>query len=171
MNKDINKPNVAIIGYGFAGRAFHSYLIGLEPRLHLAGIASRNPETRDRIKAEVGCPTYHSFEEVIADPAIDLVIVASPNYAHAEQTITALNAGKHVVTDKVMALNLADCDAMIAAANQNQKLLTVFQNRRWDGDFLTLQSLMAQGENGPLGTVKWVEMAWQGLGNWGGWRS
>jgi scyllo-inositol 2-dehydrogenase (NADP+) len=164
-----NKPNVAIIGYGFAGRAFHSYLISLEPRLHLAGIASRNPETRDKIRADWNCHAYESFEEVLADPKIDLVVIASPNYAHAEQTIAALDAGKHVVTDKVMALNLADCDAMIEASTRNNKLLTVFQNRRWDGDFLTLKSLM-DAPDGPLGTVKWVELAWQGLGNWGGWR-
>jgi scyllo-inositol 2-dehydrogenase (NADP+) len=166
----VKKPSVAIIGYGFAGRAFHSYLVGLEPRLHLAGIASRDPETRERINWEMECHAYESFEAVLADPEVDCVIVASPNYAHAEQSIAALNAGKHVVTDKVMALNLADCDAMIAAATANNKMLTVFQNRRWDGDFLTVQSLMAQGADGPLGTVKWVELAWQGLGNWGGWR-
>jgi scyllo-inositol 2-dehydrogenase (NADP+) len=165
-----HKPSVAIIGYGFAGRAFHSYLISLEPRLHLAGIASRNPETRDKIRADWNCHAYETFEEVLGDPSIDLVVIASPNYAHAEQTIAALNAGKHVVTDKVMALNLADCDAMMAASQTNNKMLTVFQNRRWDGDFLTLKTLINQGENGPLGTVKWIELAWQGLGNWGGWR-
>jgi scyllo-inositol 2-dehydrogenase (NADP+) len=165
-----NKPNVAIIGYGFAGRAFHSYLISLEPRLHLSGIASRNPETREKIRSDWQCHAYESLDEVLADEAVDLVIIASPNYAHAEQTIAALNAGKHVVTDKVMALNLADCDAMIEASKRNNKMLTVFQNRRWDGDFLTLKTLIAQGADGPLGTVKWVELAWQGLGNWGGWR-
>ena len=72
-----------------------------------------------------------------------------------------------MVSDKVMCLSLADCDRMIEAAKQNDRFLSVFQNRRWDGDFLTLQKLITDGD---LGTVRWVEMAWQGFGAWGGWR-
>jgi scyllo-inositol 2-dehydrogenase (NADP+) len=170
MKNTGNLPQVAIIGYGFAGRCFHAYLVGLEPRLHLRGIASRNPQTRARIQAEQHCHAYDDLDAVLRDPDVDLVIIASPNALHAEQSIAALQAGKHVVTDKVMCLSLADCDAMIAAADNAGKLLTVFQNRRWDGDFLTLQSLMARGEAGPLGTTKWVEVAWHGFGAWGGWR-
>jgi scyllo-inositol 2-dehydrogenase (NADP+) len=160
----------AVIGYGFAGRSFHSYLIGLTPGLSLHGIASRNPETREKIVAERGCRAYESFEQVIADSDVDLVVLATPSSAHCEQAVAALDAGKHVVTDKVMALTLAECDRMLQAAKRNNRLLTVFQNRRWDGDFLTVQDLMAAGEEGNLGTVRWIEMAWQGFGAWGGWR-
>ena len=59
---------------------------------------------------------------------------------------------------------------MLDAAARNRRLLTVFQNRRWDGDFLTVRSLMARGADSEIGTVRWVEMAWQGMGAWGGWR-
>ena len=157
----------AIIGYGFAGKSFHAYLVGLVPALHLVGVASRDAAIRERIVAEQGCRAYENAEDVFADPDIDLVILATPNSTHAALAIAALNAGKHVVTDKIMCLTLAECDAMLAAAEQNKRLLTVFQNRRFDGDFLTVKSVMDSGE---LGAVRWIEMAWQGFGAWGGWR-
>lgn len=158
---------VAILGYGFAGKSFHAYLVGLVPQLKIVGIMSRNPETQKRIEAEQGVIAYPDPESAFADPNVDLVVVATPNSTHAELCIAALNAGKHVVTDKVMCTTLADCDQMLDAAQRNERLLTVFQNRRLDGDFLTVQDTIASGK---LGTVRWIEMAWQGFGAWGGWR-
>jgi scyllo-inositol 2-dehydrogenase (NADP+) len=111
-------------------------------------------------------PVRH-VEQVCADPDVDLVVLATPSNVHAGLSVQALEAGKNVVTDKVMCLSLAECDRMIAAAEGSGKLLTVFQNRRWDGDFLTLRQLISDGD---LGDVKWIEMAWQGFGPWGGWR-
>ena len=163
----MSTPRVAVIGYGFAGRCFHSYLISLVPELQLAGIASRDAATRERIVAERGCRAYESFEQVLADPDIDVVVLATPNHTHTDLAISAMNAGKHVVSDKVMCLTVVDCDRMIETARRNNVLLSVFQNRRWDGDFLTLQQAM---QSGTLGTVKYIEMAWQGMGAWGGWR-
>ena len=161
------QPKAVVIGYGYAGRAFHSYLIGLASGLELHGVASRNPETRARIVRERRCRAYESFEQVIADPAVDLVVLATPNGQHAPLAIRALDAGKHVVTDKPMCLNLAECDAMITAAQRNGKVLSVFQNRRWDGDFLTLRRLLAEGR---LGDLRWLEMAWLSKRPPRGWR-
>lgn len=163
----MSKPRAVVIGYGFAGRSFHSYLISLVPGLELHGIASRDAATRARIVAERGCKAYESFEQVIADPEVDLVVLATPNQNHAEFSIRAMQAGKHVVTDKVMALNLAECDRMIATARECGVMLSVFQNRRWDGDYLTLRQAM---QNGELGEVRWLEMAWDRFGAPGGWR-
>ena len=160
-------PRVAVIGYGFWGRAAHAPLIQLAPGLQLGGVASSDAEKRAQIQADLGCHAYASFDEVIADDAIDIVVLATPTHTHAPLAIAALDAGKNVVTDKAMCLSLAQCDAMIAAARANEKLLTVFQNRRRDGDFLTVQQLMRSGE---LGEVNWIEMAWQGFGAWGSWR-
>ncbi len=169
--QNMAKPNrsvrMAVIGYGFAGRSFHSYLIGLVPQLELRGIASRDAQTRERIRRERGCKAYESFDQVLADPDVDAVVLATPNSTHAEMAIAALRAGKHVVTDKVMALTQADCLKMIEEASRARRILTVFQNRRWDGDFLTLKKLLAEGR---LGSLRWLEMAWQGFGAWGGWR-
>lgn len=157
----------AVIGYGFAGRSFHAYLVGLTPGLELHGIASRNPETQEKIRARGDCRVYTSFDAVLADSEVELVVLATPNDVHCEYSVRALEAGKNVVVDKPMCLNLAECDQMIAAMQKSGKLLSVFQNRRWDGDFLTVKQLMAEGK---LGDVRWIEMAWQKFGPSGGWR-
>jgi scyllo-inositol 2-dehydrogenase (NADP+) len=161
-------PRVVVVGYGFAGRSFHTYLVGLAPGLVLQGVCARDPERRVLAAAERGCATYADFDAVLADPAVDLVVLATPNHTHAPLAIRALEAGKHVVTDKIMCLSLAECDAMIAAARRQQRYLSVFQNRRWDGDFLTLRRLLVEGA---LGDLRWLEMAWQGPRPMARWRA
>jgi len=163
----MNQPRTAIIGYGHAGRQFHTYLVGLCDELALQGIASRNPETRQRIESEVGCKAYDGLEAVLDDEQIDLVVLASPSHAHGEQAIAAFKAGKHVVTDKPMATNLAEADAMIAAARAADRQLFVFQNRRWDGDYLTVKKLMTEG---PLTNTRRIETSWAAFRMPGGWR-
>ncbi len=158
----------AVIGYGFAGKCFHCYLVNITPGLELYGVASSRADARDQIRKDFGCYAYESFESVIEDPDIDLVVIATPHNTHCDLAVRALSAGKHVVTDKVMALTLSECDRMIEAAHQNNRLLSVFQNRRWDGDFLTLRKLTREGH---LGHVSWLEMSWQqGFGPPRGWR-
>jgi scyllo-inositol 2-dehydrogenase (NADP+) len=160
-------PRLVVVGYGRWGRECHSYLISTTPGLELYGVLSRDPEKRARAEADRHCRTFASFDEVLEDPAVDAVVLATPNHSHAKLAIEALRAGKHVVSDKVMCLSLKDCDAMIRASQESKRLLTVFQNRRLDGDFLTLQQLLAEGR---LGELRWLELAWQGFGIWGGWR-
>lgn len=160
-------PRAVVIGYGYAGRSFHSYLINLTPGLTLHGVVSSSAEKRQQIEQERGCKAYSSFGEVLADPAVDLVVLATPNDLHATYAIQAMEAGKHVVTDKPMAVTLAEADKMVAAAKRTGKLLSVFQNRRWDGDYLTVRKLLDEGQ---LGTVRWIEMAWQRWGAPRGWR-
>jgi scyllo-inositol 2-dehydrogenase (NADP+) len=161
------EPRAVVIGYGYAGRNFHSYLIGLTPGLELHGVSSRSRETRQKILAEQDCRAYAGLEQVIGDPEVDLVVLATPHDTHAELAVQAMDAGKHVVTDKPMCTSLAECDRMIDAARRNDVLLTVFQNRRWDGDYLTLYRLLDDGE---LGELRWLEMAWQVSRPPGGWR-
>ncbi|MEM7034872.1 MAG: Gfo/Idh/MocA family oxidoreductase [Chloroflexota bacterium] len=163
----MTKPRTVVIGYGMAGRSFHVYLVNLADGLSLYGVASRNPETRAQIRQEQDCIAFESFDQVLADPNVDLIVLATPNSTHADLAVRALDAGKHVVTDKIMCLNLTECDRMIAAAERSGKLLTVFQNRRWDGDYLTVKSLMDEGK---LGDVRWLEMAWQRFAPPRGWR-
>lgn len=160
-------PNVVVVGYGYAGRAFHTYLVGLAPGLRLHGVAVGDPEKQARARQERGCAIYGTFDEAIRDAEVDLVVLATPNSTHCDLAVRALDAGKHVVTDKIMCLSLAECDRMIEAAHRNRKLLSVFQNRRWDGDFLTVRKLMADGA---LGELRWLELAWQGARPMGRWR-
>lgn len=165
--EDGHAPRLVVVGYGRWGRECHSYLISTTPGLELYGVASRDPEKRVRAEADRQCRTFASFDDVLSDPAVDAVVLATPNWSHADLAIKALRAGKHVVTDKVMCLSLRDCEAMIRASEESGRLLTVFQNRRLDGDFLTVRHLQ---QTGRLGDVRWVELAWQGFGAWGGWR-
>jgi len=163
----LRPAHVAVVGYGYAGRSFHAYLTGLVPSLHLHAVVARDPEKQEQARRERGCRVYADFGQALADPEVDLVVLATPNRLHCGLAVQALRAGKHVVTDKPMCLSLEECDRMIAASQESGRLLAVFQNRRWDGDFLTLQQLLAQGE---LGRLRWLEMAWQGARSYGKWR-
>lgn len=162
-----HSPRVVVVGYGRWGRQCHTYLINRTSGLTLHGVVSSSAEKRQQAEQDWNCRTYAAFEEALADPQVDVIVLATPNATHAKLSVAALQAGKHVVTDKVMCLDLAECDAMIAAARASRRLLTVFQNRRLDGDFLTVQNLLSTGW---LGDLRWAEMSWQGFGAWGGWR-
>ena len=164
----MTKPNVAVIGYGFAGRCFHAYLVGLADGLNLYGIATSRDEARAEIQSKLDVKTFATFAEVLADPAVDLVILATPNDLHAPHAIQAMDAGKHVVTDKPMCLSLTEADQMIAASKANDRLLSVFQNRRWDGDYLGVKETIADGR---LGEPFLYELFWGQFGQPRGWRS
>ena len=164
----MSKPNVVVVGYGYAGRCFHTYLVGLAAGLELYGIVTSREEARVQIRQQLGVRTFARFEEALEDPQVDLVVLATPNDLHAPQTIQAMVAGKHVITDKPLCLDLAEADAMLAASRQCDRLLSVFQNRRWDGDFLTLRQIL---EDGLLGDLLLIEMAWGQYGRPRTWRS
>lgn len=153
----MNRPNVVVVGYGYAGRYFHTYLIRQTPGLYLYGVMSSRAEARLQIQADVGVKTFSSFDSVLADPCVDLVVLATPNDLHMCQAIQAMAAGKHVVADKPMCLNVAEADAMIAASQQYHRLLSVFHNRRWDGDMLTIGNIL---HDGLIGRPVVVETAW-----------
>jgi len=160
---------LAVVGYGFAGRSFHSYLIGLVPGLELRGVVSRSGETRAKVLAEhPGAVAYASLEEALADGEVDAVVVATPHDTHHPYSLAALRAGKHVVTDKPMCLNLREAREVYAAAEAAGREVMVFHNRRWDSEYLTLQKVLAEGT---LGDVRWIEMAWNRFGAWKSWRA
>jgi scyllo-inositol 2-dehydrogenase (NADP+) len=160
---------VGVLGYGYAGRSFHAYLLSFEPRLRLHAVASRAPERRERAEHDYpGIRTYETLEQMLEDPGVQLVIVATPHHVHAEQCIQSMDAGRHVVTDKVMCLTTAEADAMIAARDRNHVLLSVFHNRRWDGDYMTVRQALADGL---LGQPFLFEVGSWGYGKPRGWRS
>jgi predicted dehydrogenase len=141
---------VAVIGYGLAGRVFHCPLIAATPGLHLTAIVSSRAEEIAAAYPQVRAVA--DAQSVFDDPAIDLVVVATPNDSHFDLAARALAAGKHVVIDKPFALTSAAARDLIARARG--RLLTVFHNRRWDGDFLTVKKLIAEGT---LGRVAYFE--------------
>jgi predicted dehydrogenase len=138
-----------VIGYGLAGEVFHAPLIAATPGLELAAIVTSNAGRRAEASRR------YPRAQVVPDTAqlfglspLDVVVVASPNRTHVPLAIEALDAGFHVVVDKPLAAGAADAARVIATARARGRLLTVFQNRRWDGDFLTLRRLVQDGRLG-----------------------
>lgn len=143
--------NAALVGFGYAGRTFHAPLIDACAGLNLHTVVSSRPA---EVQAAWPGARPATFEDALADPAVDLVVLATPNALHAPQAVAALNAGKAVVIDKPFALSLAEAEAVAAVALDRGRLLSVFHNRRWDADFLALQATLAVGALGPVRTFE-----------------
>ena len=136
-----------VVGYGLAGRAFHCPLIRRQRNLRLHGIVARDPQVRAEARAHLGddVRTYAHLDDALADPDVQLVVIATPHDSHAELCQRTLDASRHCVVDKVMALSASEADAMIAARDRSGCLLSVFHNRRWDWDFQTVRDILATG--------------------------
>lgn len=146
--------SVGLVGFGLAGAVFHAPLIRAVPRLSLARVAT----VRRAAEAEkAGIETVPDADALIGDPSIDLIVIASPNHTHQSLAEAALKAGKHVVVDKPLALSAGEADALIALAEERDRVLTVFHNRRWDGDFLTVSALI---EADRLGDIVLFQAFW-----------
>jgi predicted dehydrogenase len=141
---------VGLIGYGLAGSAFHAPLIEAVPGLALASIVTSNPERVAQARsAHPDADILPSAEDLFADPP-DLVVVAAPNRHHVPLALAAIDAGVHVVIDKPVAPSVAEAERLASAAAASGVVASVFHNRRWDGDFLTLRRLVDDGALGEL---------------------
>jgi scyllo-inositol 2-dehydrogenase (NADP+) len=158
--------HAGIVGYGYAGRSFHAYLVSLAEGLKLAAIATRDPARREAAAREQGVATYATLAEMLADERIGLVIIATPHDTHASLAIQAMDAGRHVVVDKVMCLCAAEADGMIAASERNRVMLSVFHNRRWDWDFLTVKKAIADGLLGEPFLIETAVFRYRPSRNW-----
>lgn len=137
---------IGIVGYGGQG-AWHAQRAEGSDVVAVGGIYDIS-EKRAAAARAAGIRVYSSREEMLSDPEIDIVVCATPNDVHKEIVIAALNAGKHVICEKPVALSVSDFDDMVACAKENGRLFTVHQNRRWDVDFLAIRSLIESGEIG-----------------------
>ncbi len=135
---------VGIIGYGLAGSVFHAPLVASTPGLRVAAISVGDPTHAAQARRDFPQATIYPTAQALlaAADTLDLVVVAAPNNAHAPLGVAALEAGLPVVIDKPFAPNAAEAQQVIAAAQRAGKQLSVFQNRRWDNDFLTVRRLM-----------------------------
>lgn len=169
--------DVALIGYGFAGRTFHAPLIGGVPGLRLARVVSSDA---DRVRADLAdVQVSRTPDAVWSDPSIGLVVIATPNITHEPLARAALEAGKHVVVDKPFVLDTARARALAELSAARGRLLSVFQNRRWDSDFLAVRAAIESGRLGdvahfesrierfrPQVRERWREQAVPGAGLW-----
>lgn len=169
--------NVALIGFGYVGQTFHAPLIDSVEGLSLALIASS-----DAGKVHARWPQVRVTADYLAaatDPAIDLVVIASPNDSHYPLACAALLAGKHVVIDKPFTVSVDEARDLVELAETRGRLLSVFHNRRWDGDFLGAQAALRSGALGdvrecisrfdrfaPVPRDRWRERPGPGAGLW-----
>ncbi|MGW6916837.1 Gfo/Idh/MocA family protein [Kitasatospora sp. NPDC054939] len=141
---------VGLVGYGLAGSAFHAPLIATTPGLRLDAVVTANPDRRARLEREhPGVRALDTPEQLFGQPdAVDLVVIASPNRTHVPLARAALRAGIATVVDKPLAATSVDALELCRLAETRNVLLSVFQNRRWDGDFLTARRLIDEGALG-----------------------
>ncbi|MCX4454350.1 Gfo/Idh/MocA family oxidoreductase [Streptomyces sp. NBC_01340] len=163
---------VALIGYGLAGSVFHAPLIATTEGLVLDTIVTSNPERQEQARAEFGDGVRFAAtpEELWARAdELDLIVIASPNKTHVPLATAALKAGLPVVVDKPLAGTAAEARELAALADERGLLLSVFQNRRWDNDFLTLRKLLSEGELGDVWRFESRFERWRPQPK-GGWR-
>jgi scyllo-inositol 2-dehydrogenase (NADP+) len=139
--------NVGLSGFGLAGRVLHSPLIKAAGMPVTAVVTRRANEVAAVLP---GAAVVDSYQALLARDDVDLVVIVTPNHLHASQAMDALRAGKHVVIDKPMCVHTAEADSLIALARERGLQLSVFHNRRWDSDFLTLAALVGSGRLGEV---------------------
>jgi predicted dehydrogenase len=168
---------VALIGYGYAAKTFHAPLVASAPGLALQVVASSDAA---KVHADLpGVRVVATPAAVWADRTIDLVVIATPNDTHFSLAAAALESGKHVVVDKPFTISVAEARELAALATRADRLLSVFHNRRYDADFLTVRRLLAGGALGrlvsfesrfdrfrPAVRERWRESATPGAGLW-----
>jgi predicted dehydrogenase len=145
--KSIPVLNVGIVGFGLSGQVFHAPFIDVNPHFNLHTIVTSGKLAAEKYP-KVKITAF--FEELIANPAIDLVIICSPNTLHFPQAKAALLAGKNVIVEKPFTVNSSEAKSLIEVAHSSGQMVFPFHNRRWDSDLLTLKHIMSQGYLGKI---------------------
>jgi scyllo-inositol 2-dehydrogenase (NADP+) len=146
---DAEPLRVVLAGYGLAGASFHARLVAATDGLELAAVVTRDPERRAQLAHDhPHAVAVDALEDALDDA--DLVVVASPNRFHVPLARAAIDAGRHVVVDKPLAVTAAQARELAAAAQAAGVVLAPFHNRRWDDDFLTLRRAVAEDRFGPV---------------------
>lgn len=140
--------HAGIIGFGLSGKVFHAPFIYTHPAFHLSAIVERNHQFSKEIYPDVS--VVKNYSELINDAGIGLIIIATPNIYHYPMARECLLAGKHVVIEKPLTPSSSEADTLIALSKETGKKIFVYQNRRWDGDFLTIKRLIKENALGDL---------------------
>ena len=139
---------VGLIGFGLAGQAFHAPVIRGVPGMELACILERHGSNAQQKYPEVR--VARTLDEMLSDKTIGLCVVATPNDSHFSYTKACLEAGRDVVVDKPFTPTMAEAELLVRLAAERGRLVTVYQDRRWDGEFHTVKQLV---KSGALGAV------------------
>jgi len=159
---------VGLVGFGLGGRAFHAPILNAVPGLELAAIVERSTNIAGALypKARI----VRSLDELLAIDSIELVVITTPNPTHFDLARRCLNAGRHVVVDKPFTPSYAEADELVRLAQECGRIITVYQNRRWDGDFQTIRQLVQTGSLGRLVLFESHLERWRPLLKPGAWR-
>lgn len=138
----LQKIRTALCSYGMSGKIFHGPFLHAHPGFELVGAWERS---RQLISADYpSAISYSSYEALLADSSIELVVVNTPNYTHADLAKKALLAGKHILVEKPFTVNTAEAEELIRISREQGKSITVYHNRRWDSDYLTVKKILDQ---------------------------
>jgi scyllo-inositol 2-dehydrogenase (NADP+) len=173
--ENLGPVRVGIAGLGRSGWGIHANALAqLEGHFNVAAVCdperSRQKEAKDRF----GCETWDDIDQLVADKTIELIVVATPSHLHVGDASKSMQAGKHVIVEKPMAIDLAGVDEMIAVSKETGRLLTVNQNYRYHPDFLKIKEIV---DSGILGRIIQIRMTgdsfrrrwdWQTLKKYGG---
>ena len=160
--------NIGIVGLGGMGSAHAEWLQGIKGEVNLVG-SFDIAEARQAYAESIGIKPYESLAALLADPVIDIVLIATPNNFHCEIAVQALRAGKNVICEKPVMMNSRELAEVLKVADEEKKLFVVHQNRRWDEDFRIIKSLY---ESGTAGQVYRIESKVHGSrGIPGDWRA
>ena len=157
---------VGIVGYGLAGRLFHAPFITAVDGLRIAAIATSDPDRQARAIAEhPEASVVATSDDLLALPDVEMVVVVTPNRFHAPIGMRALEAGRHVVVDKPIAMDVPEAETLLDAAERSGRVLSVYQNRRGDGDFLTVRALLERGSLGAIDSLEARFERWGAVGD------
>ena len=137
-----------LLAYGMSGRVFHAPFLSTNPQFKLKAVVERNQKKMAADYPDI--ISYDSVDEILNDPEIELIVVNTPNFTHFELATSALNAGKHVLIEKPACANVAEAKALFDTARKVNKHIFLYQNRRWDSDFLSVKEVIESGRLGRL---------------------
>lgn len=140
--------NAALASYGMSGNLFHAPFINLHKGFNLYGVWERSNKLAN--KKYPAIQSFDTYEALLSDNAIDLIVVNTPNYTHFELAKKALLAGKHVIVEKPFCITVAECNELIQLATKNKKLLSVYQNRRYDSDYKIIKKVVTENLLGDI---------------------
>lgn len=144
----MDKIRTGLAAYGMSGQVFHAPFISADPHFEL-GVVTERTKDLSRERYPDAC-VVRSFEELIHKADLDLIVINTPDSTHYEYARRALEAGKHVIVEKPFTSTIAEAEALVDLASEKGLMLSVYQNRRWDGDFLTVKDILSKGLLGRL---------------------
>jgi predicted dehydrogenase len=136
----MNKIQVGLASFGMSGMVFHAPILTHHPGFRLTKIVERSKNEVSKIYP--GITSVRSFDELLNDDGIELIIVNTPDHTHFEYARKALEAGRHVIVEKPFTRTIGQGEDLLNLADRKNRMLSVFQNRRWDGDFLTVRKVI-----------------------------